>query len=110
MSGCFEFVTTCPGLEYIFAGCTPLLWSPGAVLLARRLVHRDDDTAEKAQVRLDTYYANIAAIKACYEDVTCSLDGARGKNEVQSSHGIRHTSDNVAGACNIVANLQGSSD
>lgn len=45
------------------------------------MVHRDDDTAEKAGVRLSTYYNNIAAIKECYEDVTYVLDGAAGKTE-----------------------------
>lgn len=48
-----------------------------------RLVHRADDTEEKARVRLDAYYANIEAIRACYEDITYSLDGARPKAEVR---------------------------
>ncbi len=47
-----------------------------------RLVHRSDDTAEKARVRLVQYHMNIAAIKECYEDITCSLDGSAGKQEV----------------------------
>lgn len=48
-----------------------------------RLIHREDDTAEKAGVRLSTYYSNIAAIRECYEDVTHILDGAVGKTEVR---------------------------
>lgn len=48
-----------------------------------RLVHRSDDTAEKAQVRLGQYHNNIAAIRECYEDITCSLDGSVGKAEVR---------------------------
>ncbi|CAM9785077.1 unnamed protein product [Ascophyllum nodosum] len=47
-----------------------------------RLIQRADDTAEKAQVRLDTYHNNIAAIKECYEDIIRSLDGSVGKAEV----------------------------
>lgn len=47
-----------------------------------RVIQRDDDTAEKAKVRLETYHANIAAIKSCYEDITFSLDGAQPKGTV----------------------------
>ena len=49
-----------------------------------RLIQRADDTAEKAQVRLDTYHNNIAAIKECYEDIIRSLDGSVGKAEVKT--------------------------
>lgn len=47
-----------------------------------RVIQRADDTAEKAKVRLEGYHANIAAIRECYEDVTCSLDGAQPKETV----------------------------
>lgn len=48
-----------------------------------RLIQRADDTAEKAEVRLVQYHSNIAAIRECYEDITCSLDGSVGKEEVR---------------------------
>eukprot|EP00752_Nemacystus_decipiens_P016468 g14721.t2 len=59
-----------------------LEFSPPPAEIVDRLVHRSDDTAEKAQVRLDQYHSNIAAIRECYEDITCSLDGSVGKAEV----------------------------
>eukprot|EP00903_Cladosiphon_okamuranus_P009346 g8912.t1 len=57
-------------------------FSPPPAEIVGRLVHRSDDTAEKAQVRLQQYHNNIAAIRECYKDITCSLDGSVGKAEV----------------------------
>ncbi|CAM9781223.1 unnamed protein product [Ectocarpus sp. 4 AP-2014] len=57
-------------------------FNPPPAEIVDRLIQRADDTAEKAQVRLVQYHNNIAAIRECYEDITCSLDGSVGKEEV----------------------------
>lgn len=77
-----------------------LEYSPPPADIVDRLIHRDDDTAEKAGVRLSTYYNNIAAIKECYEDVTYVLDGAAGKTEVFES--ISNELDSKLGAAATV--------
>ncbi|CAN0477424.1 unnamed protein product, partial [Ectocarpus sp. 8 AP-2014] len=58
-------------------------FNPPPAEIVDRLIQRADDTAEKAQVRLVQYHGNIAAIRECYEDITCSLDGSVGKEEVR---------------------------
>mmetsp|Transcript_28365 Transcript_28365/g.35611 ORF Transcript_28365/g.35611 Transcript_28365/m.35611 type:complete len:306 (+) Transcript_28365:127-1044(+) len=49
-----------------------------------RLVHRADDTEEKARVRLEQYHSNIDAIIGCYEDILEKIDGTQDKSEVFS--------------------------
>ncbi|CAM9885661.1 unnamed protein product, partial [Hapterophycus canaliculatus] len=57
-------------------------FSPPPAEIASRLIQRDDDTAEKAKVRLEQFHSNIESIRECYEEITCSLDGSVGKAEV----------------------------
>lgn len=47
-----------------------------------RLVHRSDDTAEKAKTRIAAFNDNLAAIKGEYEDIWCRMDGNRSKTDV----------------------------
>jgi len=47
-----------------------------------RLVHRADDTEEKARVRLGQYHANIDAIIGCYGDILQKIDGTQAKTDV----------------------------
>jgi len=55
---------------------------PPSEEIAARLTQRADDTEEKARVRLDAYYSNIAAIEDSYKDVLQEIDGTLAKGEV----------------------------
>ncbi|CAM9401443.1 unnamed protein product, partial [Choristocarpus tenellus] len=57
-------------------------FSPPPPEVAPRVIQRSDDTAEKAMVRLEGYHSNIEAIKGCYSDIMCALNGSIPKADV----------------------------
>lgn len=47
-----------------------------------RLEQRSDDTEEKVKVRLEQFYANVAAVKGSYTDISVEVEGAKKPAEV----------------------------
>ena len=52
---------------------------PTDAAVAARLIQRDDDTEEKARVRLQQYHSHIAAIRDSFKHVTRVINGNRAK-------------------------------
>lgn len=49
-----------------------------------RLEQRSDDTEEKVKVRLEQFYANVAAVKGSYADISVEVEGAKKPEEVSA--------------------------
>lgn len=50
-----------------------------------RLVHRSDDTEEKARVRLEQFHANIDAVKDSFADILVTIDGNQAPSSVSQA-------------------------
>lgn len=51
-----------------------------------KLIHRPDDTEEKARVRLDTYNKNLEAILSHYKDIMLRVDGSTKAQDIFDNH------------------------
>lgn len=54
-----------------------LTFSPPPTDVMDRLIHRSDDTAEKAMVRLQQFHTNVNAIKDSYQHISTIIDGSQ---------------------------------
>lgn len=53
-----------------------------------RVIQRDDDTEEKAAVRLGVYYRNLNAVRGCFQHVMRIVDGNRPKVPLAPGAGV----------------------